>query len=74
MPRSHPLDPAPEVGAASQLPAGTPAWITPELVALTIRVWQPFYEEPLTTADALTILGNVSRLFDVLAREPWAKG
>jgi len=63
-------DRTPEAQAASQLPAGTPAWITPELVALTIRVWQPFYDSPLTVADAVTMLGNVSRLFGVLSREP----
>lgn len=40
------------------IPSGTPApaWITEELVALTIRVWQPYYESPLSADDALDIL------------------
>jgi hypothetical protein len=70
MARSEHRDLAPEVGAASQLPAGTPAWITPELVALTLRVWQPFYESPLTPADAVAMIENVGRLFGVLSQVP----
>ena len=51
-----------------RIPPGTPAWITPELVADTLRVWQPYYKEKLTTADAVEIMMNVSRLYDVLCR------
>jgi hypothetical protein len=53
---------------ADALPPGTPAWITPELVQRTIRVWQPFYPSSLTPDDAVTILGSVGRLFQVLSR------
>jgi len=45
---------------------GLPAWITPELLALTVEVWQPYYHTPLTTDDAIGILQNVGRLVDVL--------
>jgi hypothetical protein len=51
------------------LPAGTPEWITIELVRLTLKVWQKHYKEPLSTQDAVTILLNAGQLFGVLARE-----
>lgn len=50
------------------LPSGTPAWITPELVELTQKVWQPYYDTPLTLEDAITILRNASGLLDTLTR------
>ena len=53
---------------AVEVPAGAPAWITSELVEKTIRVWQPYYADPLTPEDALAIILNVGRLFDVLSR------
>lgn len=54
---------------ADALPPGTPAWITPELVQRTIRVWQPFYPSSLTLDDAVTILSSVGRLFQILSRD-----
>ena len=48
-------------------PAGTPRWVTPELLADTLRVWQPYYGT-LTPQDGLSIILNVSNLFDVLRR------
>ena len=48
--------------------SGAPAWITPELVAHTQKVWQPRYKEFVTPQDAVTILLSVSRLFDALSR------
>ena len=51
-----------------ELPRGTPTWITPELVELTRKVWQPYYDEPLTVEDAITILRNAGGLLDALAR------
>lgn len=51
-----------------RLPEGTPAWITPELVALTHKVWQPRSSVPLSVEDSITILRNTDELFDVLAR------
>jgi len=59
----QPRDAAPVV-----LPTGTPAWITPELVELTQKVWQPYYDKPLTVEDSITILRNAGGLLEALAR------
>ena len=48
-------------------PAGTPDWITAELVEQTIRVWQPYYAELLTPEEAVTMILNVGRLYQVLS-------
>lgn len=48
-------------------PPGCPAWITPALIAETIRVWQPYYAEPLTTEDAIAMLQAVGRLLETLS-------
>mgnify|MGYP003109667982 CR=1 FL=1 len=50
------------------LPSGTPAWITRELIELTQKVWQPYYDTPLTLEDTITILRNAGGLLDALAR------
>lgn len=50
------------------VPSGSPAWVSPELLALTIRTWQPYYEKPLTPEEAIAIIRNVGRLVDVLTR------
>jgi hypothetical protein len=50
-------------GAESAIPSGTPAWVTPALVARTIEVWQPHYPEPLTVEDAVEMVMAVGRLF-----------
>lgn len=47
---------------------GQPAWITPELIRETIRVWQPFYPNQLTPDEASTMLQALGRLFDVLSK------
>jgi hypothetical protein len=52
------------------VPPGAPDWITGELLAETIRVWQPDYEKTLTTEDALEILLNVGNLLDILEEIP----
>jgi hypothetical protein len=49
------------------LPAGTPGWITPELVEQTIRVWQPYYQAVLTPEDAITMILNTGRLFEAFS-------
>ena len=49
------------------VPAGSPDWITPELIEETIRVWQPYYEATLTPEDAVTMIIDVGRLFDALS-------
>jgi hypothetical protein len=53
--------------ATSIVPAGSPDWITPELIEATIRVWQPYYEEVLTPEEAVTMILTVGRLFDALS-------
>ena len=50
-----------------RVPAGAPRWITSELIALTIRVWQPFYPDQLIPEDALVIITGVSRMVDILS-------
>lgn len=52
------------------VPAGTPAWITAELIAMTLRVFQPRYASPLTLDDAVAMLLNVGRLFGEFSRGP----
>lgn len=47
-----------------RVPHGAPRWITAELIAETIAVWQPYYDQSLTVDDALEILLNVTELFD----------
>jgi hypothetical protein len=42
------------------------SWITPELIAETIKVWQPHYESALTEEDATEILDNTGKLLEVL--------
>lgn len=37
-----------------------------ELIEETIRVWQPYYEAPLTEADAREIIGNMTAFAAVL--------
>ena len=54
---------------AAIIPAGTPAWVTVELIELTIRVWQPYYKAQLTADEAVTMILGVGRLYEVLGRE-----
>lgn len=51
------------------VPPGTPEWVTVELIRLTLKVWQKYYKEPLSTQDAVTILLNAGQLFGILALE-----
>ena len=53
--------------AARGVPAGLPAWITADLIAETLHVWQPYYSDPLTPEDAIGILLNVGNLFGVFS-------
>jgi len=56
-------------GAPGALPAGTPSWITPELIEATQKVWEPRYGRPLSPEEAITIVQNAGRLFELLSRE-----
>ncbi|HEY1598856.1 MAG TPA: hypothetical protein VGG64_04595 [Pirellulales bacterium] len=51
------------------VPPALPAWITPELIEDTIQVWQPYYKEDLTVADAVAIMVNITELLAVLDEE-----
>jgi hypothetical protein len=48
------------------LPAGTAAWITPELVISTLDTWQSHFPKALTVEEAIEIVMNVGHLFDAL--------
>ncbi len=45
-------------------------WVTHAFLAETIRVWQPYYDFPLTESDALAIVTNVAGLLDALEDTP----
>ncbi len=45
-------------------PQTLPDWMTPELIAETLGVWQPHYPKRLTDEDAIEILRSVGQLFD----------
>lgn len=49
-----------------QPPPGAPKWVTPDLLADTLEVWQPYYKEQLTVAENLDIILCVSKLADAL--------
>jgi hypothetical protein len=72
MPPHHPqADAAASAGTdVLSVPSGAPSWVTKELISQTIRVWQPYYCEPLTADDALVIIQSASQLFEVLSSEP----
>jgi len=40
-----------------------------ESIEATIKMWQPYYKEPLTEADAIEILTSVFGLVNWLANE-----
>ncbi len=52
----------------SVVPDGAPAWVTPELIALTLKTWQPYYQTLLTPEDACAMILTASELFAVLSR------
>ncbi len=52
------------------LPPGTPAWISPELLADTAVTWGRYYGRQLTPDESLEILLAVGRMFDVLEQPP----
>jgi hypothetical protein len=67
MPHTRKQRPSPT--QATVVPAGTPDWITPELLADTIATWQPRYGGQLTTDAALEILMDVGQLFEILGTD-----
>jgi len=47
-------------------PKGAPSWVTPELIADTIEVWQPDCGYVLTPEDALEIIISFDQLVGTL--------
>ncbi len=48
-------------------PSGpVPAWMTPALIADTIRVYSPLYGRALTEEDAVEILTNIKHYAEVM--------
>ena len=64
------LAPAADGDAAPDLPPGLPGWVTAELLALTLEVWQPYYAYPLTADDAAAMLTGAGRLLSILTDRP----
>lgn len=54
--------------SSARVPPGAPPWVTTTLIEHTLEIWQPYYKDPLTPEDALAIIVNVGRLFEVLSR------
>ena len=52
--------------ACHPVPDGAPAWISEELIAHTIKVWQPYYATPFGSDDALEILMNVGAVLNTV--------
>ncbi len=49
-----------------RVPAGAPRWVTAELIEHTLRVWQRYYDHPLTAKEALEIILNTGRMVEAL--------
>ena len=60
------LAPAADGDVVHDLPPGLPGWVTADLLALTLEVWQPHYADPLTVEDAAAMLTGAGRLLSVL--------
>jgi hypothetical protein len=67
--RPLPSEPRTPDWVCCTIPDGLPVWITPQLVHLTLKVWQRYYAETLSNDDAVTILLNAGRLLSALSRE-----
>ncbi len=60
---------AQQISTTVVVPSGAPSWVTPELIAHTIRVWQRFSEQPMTPDDALEIINGAGRLIESFSSE-----
>lgn len=58
----------PQNGSTARIPAGAPSWVTADLIERTIKIWQPFYTNPLIPEDALEMIMGVDQLFSVVSR------
>ncbi len=50
------------------VPAGTPHWITAELIEATIRVWQPYYDTVISPEEAVAMIQSAGRLINALSK------
>ena len=64
-PKNLPPEPAHEPSVP-----GLPGWVTAEWLQETVRVWQPYYKDPLTIRDAAEIITSWDRLLTLLREEP----
>jgi hypothetical protein len=55
------------ISISSTHPDGIPSWITHELIALTLKVWQKRTTKALSREDAVIMLMSVGRLLGILA-------
>lgn len=55
----------PEPEYPAEVPPGAPAWITPDLMRETYRVWGVYYADQLTPRDALGMLIAVGQLAEL---------
>ncbi len=53
--------------AVGTVPPGAPSWVTAELIEQTLRVWQPYYQDPLIPEDAMEMIMAAGRMIDVLS-------
>ncbi len=53
------------------VPAGAPEWVNETLIRHTLDTYQPYYEHQLTCEDALDIIMNISRYWEVV--KEWQK-
>ena len=67
MTRMTPVSPTSTVPRPLIVPSGAPKWVTSELIADTLDVWQPYYQTPLSVDDALEMLLGAANLLRVLA-------
>jgi hypothetical protein len=57
-------------GEGAEAAPAYPAWITQELIELTLTTWQPYYTQVLNNEDAVEMLLTVGSLYRVLAGDP----
>lgn len=55
-----------ELIPAVAVPPGAPRWVTQELFEYTLKIWQPRYNNQLTSEEALGIIMSASQLNSVL--------
>lgn len=54
---------------SQRVPANAPAWVSAALIEETLRVWQPYYANPLTVEDAIDMMQAVGQLVEMLSHK-----